>query len=237
MNNTQRTERSSVLLRLDQRRQHENVILPSFILSKLNVSIFVLSADGEIIYSNRRLDDSNELPLGLHLYGENRLRISEAKLRKHFRAQFCVSDACKARTEDNTALMGSVCSLEIGNNVYEFQPVSIGSSSKTGNKVACLVTVLGLGCWNAVVENRIKEDYHLTTAELDICRQLFSSDCTKTIARSRNTSVETVKTQLKSILQKTRINNRFEVMLMLHRRALSILNENFTVSDAKSGVD
>ena len=228
MNNTQRIERPAVLLKLGQRSQQENVILPSFILSKLNVVIFVLSADGEIIYSNRRLDDSNELPSGLHLYDENRLRLSDPKLRKHFRAQFCVPDACKTRTEDNAALMGGVCSLEVENNVYEFQPVSIGSSSKTENQVACLITVLGLGCWNSVVENKIKEDYNLTTAELDVCRRLFSSDCTKAIARSRNTSVETVKTQLKSILLKTRINNRFDVILMLHRRALRILNGNLT---------
>lgn len=230
MNNTQRIERSSVLLRLDQRRQYENVILPSFILSKLNVSIFVLSVDGKIVYCNRRLDESNELPSGLHLYNENRLCLSDPKLRKYFRAQFCVSDACKTRTEGNAALLGGVCSLEIENNVYEFQPVRIGSANETENQVACLVTVFGFGCWNAVVENRIKEDYHLTAAELDVCRQLFSSDCTKAIARSRNTSVETVKTQLKSILQKTGINNRFDVMLMLHRRALRILNGTFTHS-------
>jgi pimeloyl-ACP methyl ester carboxylesterase/DNA-binding CsgD family transcriptional regulator len=66
--------------------------------------------------------------------------------------------------------------------------------------------------WPAALDQTLHEVFGLSEAERDIVRSLVDGLALKTIARDRNRSLGTVRTQLKSILAKTRAQSQSELI-------------------------
>lgn len=77
--------------------------------------------------------------------------------------------------------------------------------------------------WPAEADRAFKTMFSLTEAELKIVRAIFDSRCPKDIARQRGASIDTIRTQIKSIFRKMDINKLADLIHMSYSiiRALS----------------
>ncbi|MEM7212138.1 MAG: alpha/beta hydrolase, partial [Pseudomonadota bacterium] len=76
------------------------------------------------------------------------------------------------------------------------------TTSKSGKDRTVKVRALPIA-WMTQAHSILMEEFHLSDAEVGIVRQLFDGERPKQIARLRDRSIETVRSQIRSILAKT----------------------------------
>ena len=69
--------------------------------------------------------------------------------------------------------------------------------------------------WPQGVDARLQATFYLTASEVDIVRSLLEHRSIREVARERQRSVETVRTQLRSIFSKTETNSQLELMQVI----------------------
>ena len=67
--------------------------------------------------------------------------------------------------------------------------------------------------------NLLRQTYSLTSAECDVCERLYASQTVAEIATARAVATSTVKTLLKSIMQKMVVNRQAEIVIKSSRFA------------------
>lgn len=83
----------------------------------------------------------------------------------------------------------------------------------TGSEIAphfngALVTLIDLSAEFEIAARKIGNAYNLTSSEQEVCGMLIRGISLSDIAESRNVTVETVKTQIKSFYRKTNCKSR-----------------------------
>ncbi len=69
--------------------------------------------------------------------------------------------------------------------------------------------------WNPATMAVLEEVFGLTLAECEVARALFETRDTKEIAQARNSSIHTVRTQIKSIQTKTAVSSQMDLVRLL----------------------
>lgn len=69
--------------------------------------------------------------------------------------------------------------------------------------------------WNNQLSALLMESFDLTEAEIEVCRLLLDLRETDEIARTRNTSVHTIRTQLRTIFAKTETSSQVDLIRLL----------------------
>lgn len=92
-----------------------------------------------------------------------------------------------------------------------FDPVPAEAESKSSSSGHVLIASTEL-YWPAALDQTLHEVFALSEAERNIVRALVDGKALKTIARERQRSLGTVRTQLKSILNKTRAQSQSELV-------------------------
>lgn len=69
--------------------------------------------------------------------------------------------------------------------------------------------------WNAITAQLLADAFNLTTAEIDVLRLLYQGKGAPEIAQARDRSVQTVRTQVKRILDKTNTTDQRHVVKLL----------------------
>ncbi len=87
-------------------------------------------------------------------------------------------------------------------------------SKKVAGRHGFVLLVSTRFSWPLALEQTLKEVFGLTTAEQDIVRSLVEGHSLKSIAHNRDRSVGTVRTQVKSVLAKTRTHSQSELILV-----------------------
>ena len=179
------------------------------VLDRFHLGVFILAPNGSIVVQNQAASRIIELSDGLLIDKKNKL--------------FC-------RNTDNNAKLQTalpyVQQLSEGkkNNFSKKFTISRG-----GQATPYLIEISALrsldiemsGEFKGVIAIVIDPDYHpiidtsgleklfgLTDAEQQICRLLVDGHSTNEIADTRNTSIETVRGQIKNVLFKTHTNER-----------------------------
>ena len=80
--------------------------------------------------------------------------------------------------------------------------------------------------WSDQVATTLKDSFGLTDAELEICRLLLDTRETAQIAQVRGTSILTVRTQLRTIFEKTETATQVDLI-----RMIALLCTNFRASE------
>lgn len=92
---------------------------------------------------------------------------------------------------------------------------SIWHRHTPGQSVACVVFVSNPAALILPTADRLKRLYGLTEAETNVSHQLANGLSTKETAKALGTSPETVRTQVKNIYQKMRVNSQSELVRTL----------------------
>ncbi|MCP5181586.1 MAG: hypothetical protein H6994_16960, partial [Pseudomonadales bacterium] len=69
--------------------------------------------------------------------------------------------------------------------------------------------------WPAQLERFLRQDFQLTAAETDVVRLLFQGDAVTTIAETRGAAVTTVRSQIRSIYDKTGVGGQTDLVRLL----------------------
>ena len=208
------------------RQPAENSNIPyHVVLRQLNVLIFLFDKKGELVYHNNQ-NPHLCLPDGMKWAGPNQLWFRNKKLKSSFQ-KILLGLSSTYHQENCEKLTATTCVNETvvyEDNVFEFSSITDSLNTNVITPQLCLLTVFNTNIWNSNIEHYVKRIYKLTEAETNICGYLFNSTPTKTIAKERNTSVETVKSQLRSILQKTNARNRYELAIWLHQFSIRLIS-------------
>ncbi|MGR6468770.1 alpha/beta fold hydrolase [Rhizobium sp. PAMB 3182] len=101
------------------------------------------------------------------------------------------------------------CHLNDGGRVVVFRLSPMDPARYGGRFVLAISTELA---WPEALSAMIKDAFQLTSAEVDIVRGLVEGQTIGALAASRARSVETIRTQVKSILNKTRTKSQSELL-------------------------
>jgi pimeloyl-ACP methyl ester carboxylesterase/DNA-binding CsgD family transcriptional regulator len=101
------------------------------------------------------------------------------------------------------------CHLGDGGRVVVFRLSPLDPSRYGGQFVLAISTELA---WPEALSVMIKDAFQLTSAEIDIVRGLVEGQTIGALAASRERSLETIRTQVKSILNKTRTKSQADLL-------------------------
>ena len=101
--------------------------------------------------------------------------------------------------------------------LIEIVPLRDHAGEVESNLEGALVTIIDPGNPRPFSTARIVEAYGLTPAESEVCRHLVDGWTNHHIAEERRVSIDTIKTQITSILQKTGTKRRSELIRLVLR--------------------
>lgn len=162
-------------------------------LNTLGNAIFILSPQGQLLYANSSGEELLRQEDGLRIRN-GLLETSSPTANKHLRA--AIGRAAHARHPAATAMVlprpnGGEHSLSL-----------IGSTAGGVHQVLVEVGGPASAGASASVKQRLRELFDLSRAETDVAATLAAGKSVQEIAAARGCSVETVRTQVKSIMRK-----------------------------------
>jgi len=208
-----RGTRSSALPHKNNRRRRTDQYAPSrepsereraalASLDKLSRGVFLLDADGAVVFANRAAEAMVGRNDGLSLRRgrlQFRCENSQAALESFLANADDVSESlllCTRGASRSVPYRVLVSPLEhgAGYSVFVYEP--------NGGQKPLPVSVL-------------KRLYRLTTAEANLANELFAGKALAEAARARGVSINTAKYTLKSIFSKCEVRSRAELLLLL----------------------
>jgi len=171
-------------------------------LDKLSRGVFLLDADGAVVYANRAAEAMVARSDGLTLR-KHRLQFSCENSQAAFDSFLGNTDQaseslvlCTRGSSRSCPYRVLVSQLEhgAGYSVFVYEP--------NGGQKPLPVSVL-------------KRLYGLTTAEANLANELFAGKALAEAARARGVSINTAKYTLKSIFSKCEVKSRAELLLLL----------------------
>jgi DNA-binding CsgD family transcriptional regulator len=204
------------------------------VLNRFHLGVFILSTSGSVITDNSaamRIVDLND---GLRLKSGGRLRAicssDDAQLQS-----LIDSVATQIGNPNKDASRQMIISRNSKSTPYivEVSPLQ-NSNLDPGNQFrAVLVTVIDPDYHTIVDTSGLTLLFGLTSAEQQVCKLLVGGQSTSDMADARNTSPETIRNQVKSLLNKTGSAHRAELV----RLALSINLPVDSIDQAHKGND
>lgn len=189
------------------------------VLDRFHIGVLVLSESGSVVIKNKEAERILDLEDGLSVASNSHL---SAQLDKD---QSQLSTAIKAASATSSAegnSSGSLFSIgrRSGKDPYliEVTPL-MDSRAELGESLrGALVFVIDPTNRATISTDGMEALYELSKTESLVCKMLVDGHETQEMADMRNVSPETIRTQVKSVLSKTRSSNRADVV----RLALSV---------------
>lgn len=199
-------------------RIHSAQLLQSSMLSALDglpLGVMLLNAAGQLVHANTAARQVLSREDGLACNSDGQL--TALPLRK---GQPGLTDWLKAQS---SLLIPDVLHFSDAflaqrtqaDQVYSIQCCPVDSTpiwQMQGQAVACVVFVSNPAALILPTADRLKGLYGLTVAETKVTHQLANGLSAKEAAKALGTSPETIRTQVKSIYQKMRVNSQSELV-------------------------
>jgi len=187
-------------------------------LDRFHIGIFVLSPNGSVVVKNVEADRILDAGDGVSLTRDVRMQASDDVERGQLNDAIAraVSTAC---AEDNKAetRMTLTRRSEAEPYMVEVMPMRDRNEMESPFRGA-LVFVIDPVKTDVVSAEGLQQIYGLSKSESEVCKLLAEGLETDEIADARNFSLETVRSYVKQVLQKTGVNNRAQLV----RRALNV---------------
>ena len=182
-------------------------------LDRFHLGVIILSSDGSLVIQNQAAEKINTYSGDLYINHQNKL-------------------TCRNQ-QANLNLQQAVEKIGRFNSAQENQHSIQLSISRKHEKTPCLLDISALrsndielsGQFNGVLvividpenppiinTNGMKELFNLTEAEKDVCKLIVKGSTTEEIAETRNTKLETARSQIKSLMSKTNTKQRTELV-------------------------
>lgn len=179
-------------------------------LERLNYGVLLLGPDGELRHANRRAEDIARRTQAFSYAPSGRLQASNATLStKLHKAVHLAAQAPALRDTPGTALRlrGST-----GYDVHAFVvPVPAGTPAADRSVVA-LMFVADPECTLPHFPEKLRQIYHLSPTEAQLAEALVNGRSLKQFAVERGTSLNTVRTQLRSLAAKVGAKRQVDVV-------------------------
>lgn len=186
----------------------------TFILDRLTIGAFIVDADCRIIYQNNQSKLFQETDGSLSTSRSGKLVANDEAT--HIRMANIILTSCDTNNKERAMLTASLrISLPnlVGDlpDVASFSPLFFGADDHGIETAASLVLVAGKGCEVDNASKSLGLVAGLTRAEMAVLDMLLESKNASEIAKERNVSAQTVKSQIKSIYSKLRCKSQPEV--------------------------
>ncbi|HET8744221.1 MAG TPA: helix-turn-helix transcriptional regulator [Ramlibacter sp.] len=179
-------------------------------LERLNYGVLLLGPDGELRHANRRAEEIARRTRAYSAAGSGRLQFAAAALSTK------LHKAVQAAAQGGTAreLAGTPLRLRgiTGSEVHAFVlPVPAGPQP-IENAVVAMMFVADPECPLPNFPAKLRQIYHLSPTEAQLAEALVNGRSLKQFAVERGTSLNTVRTQLRSLAAKVGAKRQVDVV-------------------------
>lgn len=192
--------------------QNYNAVLSA--IDHVNVGLCILDHRLNIVLANK--EAQRIFSETGYLFPQNG-RLKCYQRRQTDQLESCISNACFKNEEGNTHSDPLLVMKREGQSpVFVHASHLRDSGAELGHKIeGVIVTLVDLAKASEYDVNRFSSLYGLTPAESAVCRLLLDGLTNRQIADSRDTSFETVKSQVKSIFAKAEVDGRVELVKLI----------------------
>jgi len=182
-------------------------------LDFVDVGLVVCDANGTVIVSNneaKRIFDDRD---GLWLGANNRLQLKDKDA--HAAVTHAIEKISLTAGGESTISEYLHAISRSGTEhplLIELSPLRDSANEIERNLGGAMITLIDPMTPVEFDTTRMAEAYQLTTAESEVCKLIVDGRTSQSIADERNVRLDTIKSQLKSILHKTKTNRRSELI-------------------------
>jgi len=195
------------------KKQYDAVLT---VLDHVQVGLCIALENGDIVIKNReacRILDEKD---GIRLSNNGKIFCFDSTQNAQLQSAIekVSKTACGENNTHELLLVSDRCSGREA-LLVEVAPLRDYSSELDRNLTGALITLVDQSNTQPFSVNRTVAAYKLTKAESAVCQLLVDGSTTTEIAEKRNVSPETVKTQVKSVLQKTHCSRRSDLIRLV----------------------
>lgn len=188
----------------------------SMVLSALDyvgLGLCIVDAKGRAIVVNKEAERIFDAGLGVHLAGRKIIQCSDGVASKALKE--AIAHVLLAQGKRSTAAE-RIISIRHGVHdnpvLIEVSPLPDRLDEINVNEECALIQMIDINCQRHCSTFAFSHAYKLTAAEAEVSSLITEGMTNADIADARNTSIETVKSQIKSILRKARVSSRIELI-------------------------
>lgn len=182
-------------------------------LNHLNIGLLLLSESGAVVVKNAEAERILDLKDGLSIDSGGRLRARAGSGDEVLGAAVAAAvSTAKAEGNDSGTLLAVARPSLSDSFLLSVAPLIDSTLGLSDGLRGAMVFIIDPQNRAVISTAGMEALYDLTSAEASVCRLLVDGHPTQDIADMRNVGLETVRTQVKSILGKTRSAKRADVV-------------------------
>jgi len=189
-------------------------------LDQVQIGVCIADEDAGLVISNKEAHRILEMNDGIRIGANGRLIVSDLSTDARLMAtikQIALTAAGKAYQA------GATLMIERPSGEHPFlldvTPIRDCLGELENNVAGAMLTIIDPGNHQPFQTRRVAVAYGLSDAEVEVCRYVVEGRSNQSIADERNVSLDTVKTQVKSIMNKTGTRGRADLIRLVVRTA------------------
>ncbi len=187
-------------------------------LDRVRVGLAIALPSGEIIVENDEAKRVFGLNDGLSKAANGRLLCAEPDQTAEIQAHILTAaSTARGEADKSESLMAVPRRSEAERYLIDIAPLSDSKAEIETGLRGALITIIDPERIPLMKMDRFVALYDLTPAETDVCRLVLQGFSVTDIAESRNTSPVTAKNQIASVLSKTGVSRRAELIRLVVR--------------------
>jgi len=187
-------------------------------LDRVRVGFAIALPSGEIIVENDEAKRVFGLNDGLSKAADGRLLCAEPDQTAEIQAHILTAaSTARGEADKSESLMAVPRRSEAERYLIDIAPLSDSKAEIETGLRGALITIIDPERIPLMKMDRFVALYDLTPAETDVCRLVLQGFSVTDIAESRNTSPVTAKNQIASVLSKTGVSRRAELIRLVVR--------------------
>lgn len=189
------------------------------VLDRFHTGVFLLSATGSVVLENKEASRILDLKDGISVSRDGRLKSNTQSGNGVLSAAIMAAVSTVNGEGDDTGTLLSVPRSSGGSDfLLDVSPLKDSLGELGGTFRGALVMAVDPENRAVISTRGVDFLFGLTKAEARVCELLVEGHNTEEMAEMRNVSIETIRSQIKSVLLKTNSANRSDVL----RRALTL---------------
>ena len=182
-------------------------------LDRLNIGVFITLGDGQLVLRNREADRIIDLADGVSVDQGRRLVIAADQKQREFARAVSETSATAASEGDRPEVLLSVARKSGADPfLLAVSPLRDDGTTLEAKFRGAIVFAIDPENRKCVSSAGMEKLYSLSPAEADVLSKLLGGQKAAEIAEARNTSQETVRSQIKSVLSKTNTNKQSDLI-------------------------
>ena len=201
-----------------QLRQRYQAVIGA--LDKVQIGVCIADQDGYLMIANQEARRILAMQDGIHLNEKQRLVVNDPQRDTQLRRaidQAALTAAGRAFQPGETLLINRL------SNEHPFlidvTPIRDSLGELQRNMSGAMITIIDPDNHQPFQTRRVAKAYGLSDAEVEVCRLVVDGWSNQAIADERSVSLDTVKTQVRSIMNKTATSRRADLIRLVVQTA------------------